>query len=250
MQHFCKTLLTIIFLLVLSFSFAQRRRSYSRNSFSFTVDRVGFYVGSGISQFTERVGPFADGDRDNYDNSVWIGFNPGVFVKSEIKNNFYTHIELGFNSKGGAATTDNPDVIVVNTQTSSQRSGTISRSFRLNYLEIPLMIGIRLDGRLGLNHNFGIGVSPSILLDQTFVESFEGTGIDPVKTELDLARTLNASLLLDYIAVTDTRVPVMFILRFFYSPFSPFKDSENNGFNYRTNMLGGTFGVGLLLDRN
>ncbi|MEP4535445.1 MAG: hypothetical protein ABJ004_20285 [Cyclobacteriaceae bacterium] len=235
----------VILSLTVSTGIVGQKKYKSKSGFLGSISEVGVLVGFNASFFGEEVGPYGDGQSDQYDNHNRLGLNSSVFIRNELKKRLFVQLELGWNGRGGAYKTKNFDYTLINSNGSFDDALEF-KNYAFDYLECYIALVKKHEYAIQeeISVYTGIGLVPGVLLRQRIVED-NNYNSKSSSEPYSSARPVVLSIAGDLVFASNRKVfPFFMFLRPSLTPMSPFKKGLSDGNNYKTNLFGFTFGFG------
>jgi len=222
---------------------------------------LGLKIGLNFSGFTGDIAQF-DRSTPGYAGSVYAGYSNyfritchgGVTADYPISHIFSVAAELLYNGRGGAYQIENDSVIQYDND-GNQTTAYDTYTFRMDYVEAPLLLQYKLAIReAGVSYFLYGGLSPAIAVktktnDQYY---FPGDSPEDVKStsktaNLNYASGLTVSPVIGFlIRDKEKRLVQLFgDIRFEYSASPVFNRSSSGGSTLRTNMWTCMLGLGV-----
>lgn len=254
-----KVKLLILALFVFNLSFSQDDDVNQES-----VSKVTFEIGAGanISLFNTEISEF--GASTNNEFEPFIRVAPSIYghVKYKFAENAFLKSGLILNFRGGAYVADDNSVLII----SSEGSGNAkkNRIFRVNYLEIPFLVGYDLRNVFDVENsknykpiNLAVGLTGGFNLSSDFrynyYRSASGSGaFSDAKeryetTKFDFAESFLMNTLVEVSFVVEELKGADFWLyiRYNQSLGDVYTIDQINGDNFKTKMSTFTLGVSL-----
>lgn len=125
---------------------------------------LGFMFGINRSSFNDRIGEFGDNVSVDYQNFFRISPVVGLKGRLKLTNTISLQPELNYNLRGGSYRLENKSVFFLGG--ADDEKAYFYKNYRLNYLEIPLLVSFNLgnpeadDTRLKVR--LSTGLAPAI----------------------------------------------------------------------------------------
>ena len=245
------------------FFFSTVNKNYAQEDYK--PFSIGIKLGANFCKFTEPIGEYAANDSLNYSRSSLIRPTIGLIFRFKLSNVFFIQPELNYILKGGSYKALKYSYTSIGgTNPGEKEEYYLKKSYRLNYIEIPLLLSINLsklinpkkeEGILGVNLTGGL--APAINTNSTFkynkltstnvsnspiVNVSESTSLE----EFDGASKFVLNYIIDFSFNFEVSKQAYFLsIRFNNAITKAYKITELNGYNMNTKTSTVTVGGGI-----
>lgn len=242
----------LVLVLMPSFNFAQSSK----------VD-VSIQVGMNTSSFTNRIGPYGDGEPDSYKEFVRYSPKIGLGVLYKLNRLYSVQTELNFSAQGGSYRMKSEDIVDLLDETNK---AYFYKNYRVNYFEVPLLFTVNLSNLIHkdypegkINAVFSAGTAFSIntassLRYNGFEASGSGNVFESVEEEYDVEEIGHAQNNVSYVFNFGVnffmkKLPAFVNLRYQRTMLNVYDVQELDGYNMQTKMGTFTVSFGLMFKR-